>query len=64
MIGSGSFCTVEGVKVSVSFFPPYEAGRAMASLPGGGRKKDRKIRSKILRRWCRKKEVQKNEKFA
>ena len=37
MIGSGSVCTVEGVKVSAFIFPPYETGRAMASLPGGGR---------------------------
>ena len=38
MIGSGSFCTVEGVKVSVSFFPPDEAVRAVAGAHGGGEK--------------------------
>lgn len=38
MIESGSFCTVEGVKVSAFGFPPDEAVRAMASLPGGERK--------------------------
>lgn len=38
MIGSGSVCTVEGVKVSAFGFSPDEAVRAVASLPGGGGK--------------------------
>ena len=40
MIESGSFCAVEGAKASVSFFPPDEAVWAVASLPGGGRKRN------------------------
>ncbi len=43
MIGSGSFCTVEGVKASAFGYPPCETARAVAGSRGGG-KKDRESR--------------------